>query len=230
ARLELQGDALVETSRLAVAGKAGLKVDMDGLAGGGVKASGLVDHGSLELPNGDTFTVDPEQGHYLRFALAQDGTAELNIGVRVLGHDATVSGSGTLAALGPLLSHLKDGIADQLQALTLDFTALATQFLTDARALALTVSGQAVIPDFDHAYTLTLANGVLAISQPDSSEVALQVVFSSRGLVASAGGKWWMVSVDLSVPGMPALLLSDSSGGEWRRDFDFSGVTGVAAL
>ncbi|HEX4869306.1 MAG TPA: hypothetical protein VFV15_01090, partial [Moraxellaceae bacterium] len=140
ARLELQGEALVETSRLAVAGKAGLQVDMDGLAGGGVKASGQVDHGSLELPNGDTFTVDPEQGHYLRFALAQHGTAELNIGVHILGHDATVSGSGTLAALGPLLSHLKDGIADQLQALTLDFTALATQFLTDARALALTVS------------------------------------------------------------------------------------------
>lgn len=230
ARLELQGDALVETSRLAVAGKAGLNVDMDGLVGGGVKASGQVDHGSLELPNGDTFTVNPEQGHYLRFALAQDGTAELNIGVHVLGHDATVSGSGTLAALGPLLSHLKDGIANQLQSLTLDFTALATQFMTDAQALALTVSGQAVIPDYDHTYTMTFAGGVLAISQPDSSAVALRVVFSSHGLVAAAGGKWWMVGVDLSVPSLPALLLSDSSGGEWRWDFDFSGVTSVATL
>lgn len=227
AKLELQGEALVEASRLAVAGKAWLHVNMDGLAGGAIAADGKVEHGTLELPSGDTFTVNPALGHFLRFALAKDGTAELNIAAHVLGHDATVSGSGRLAELGPLLSHLKDNVATQLQAATLNVTTIIDSLVADVQKLALTVSGQAVIPGFGHTYTLTIADGILAISQPNSSEVALRLSLAGHGVIAMAGGKWWQLGVDLAVSGHPSLQLSDSDGGEWRWDFDFSGLAAL---
>lgn len=230
ARLELQGDALVETSQLAITGLGEMHVDMDGLDGGGIVAQGHADHGTLTLPSGDTFTIDPAQGHALAFALGADGTASLRIGAHVLGHAATVSGSGRLVRLGSLLGHLRDNIATLADTLAadpaaaLDVAPTLAQLLTDAGALSLAVTGQAVIPDYGHTYSLTIADGVLSLSQPDSSEVALTLQVMGSGVMASAGGKWWLVGADLSVPGYPAVTLVDSQGGEWRWDFNFAGV------
>lgn len=228
ARLELQGDALVETSLLAISGLGELTVDMDGLEGGGIVAQGHADHGTLTLPNGDTFSIDPEQGQSLTFALAADGTAALRIGAQVLGHSAAVSGSGKIAGLGPLLSHARDNVATMLETATLDFSTLLAQLFTDLKTTSLTLSGTAVIPDYNHTYTLGMANGIITLSQPDSSTTALQLALLAGGVMAQAGDKWWLLGVDLSVPAYPALLLSDSSGGEWRWDFNFSGLVALA--
>lgn len=230
ARLESNGTALVETSRLAISGRGQLQLDMDGLADGGIEASGRADYGTLTLPNGDTFTIDPGLGHTLTFALGADGAASLRIGAHVLGHAATVSGSGQLENLGMLLGHLRDNVADLLPDLAqmatagLDPSLLVTQLVEDLGALELTVTGQAEIPSYGHTYSLSIANGVLALSQPDSSTVALQLELLSGGLVARAGEQWWLVGVDLSMPTQPMLTLADWRGGEWRWGFDLSGV------
>lgn len=234
AKLELQGDALAETSQLAISGRGQLHVDMDGLDGGGIAAEGRADYGTLTLPTGDTFTIDPARGHALSFALGADGTATVNIGAHVLGHDATVSGSGRLVALGPMLGHLRDNAAYVAENLTealagnVDLSAPLAQLLADLKALTLTVNGQAVIPDYGHTYMLTIANGVLALSQPDSAATALKLEPLAQGLLARAGEQWWLVGADLSTPGYPAVTLADSRGGEWRWDFNFAGL--LAAL
>lgn len=219
ARLEAQGDTLVETSRLAIAGAASLWVDMDGRSGGQIAARGSVARGGIALPNGDRFDVDPAKGHYLRFALGADGTAEASFAAHVLGHAAAVSGDGRLGALGALLGRLRDNVALTVETLTLDPDGILADLVADLATLTLTVSGQAVIPDYGHRYWLTLADGVLRISQPDSDEVALQVTAGERGVLLAAGGQWWLVGLDLAAPDAPALLISHSGGGEWRRPF-----------
>lgn len=228
AKLELQGDVLAETSLLAISGLGQLTVDMDGLDGGGILAQGHADHGTLTLPSGDTFSIDPGQGQSLTFALGTDGTASLAIGAHVLGHDAAVSGAGKLANLGLLLSHARDNLATMLDTATLDFSTALSQLLTDLRTVTLTLAGTAVIPDYNHTYTLAMANRIITLSQPDSSTTALQLALLARGVMAQAGDKWWLLGVDLSVPSYPALLLSDSTGGEWRWDFNFSGLVALA--
>lgn len=234
AKLELQGDVLAETSQLAISGRGEMHVDMDGLADGGIAAEGRADYGTLTLPGGNTFTIDPSQGHALTFALDADGSAALKVGAHVLGHDATVTGSGSLTRLGSLLGHLRDNVAGlaenlmQIMATGLDLSPTVTQLLADFKALGLTASGQAVIPDFDHTYTLSIANGVLTLSQPNSSDTALQLELLAQGLMARAGEQWWLVGVDLATPDYPALTLADSRGGEWRWDFNFAGL--LAAL
>lgn len=227
ASLSLEGDALVEASRLGVAGKAWLKLDMSGGSGGAILANGKVEHGVLELPNGDHFTVDPAKGHYLRFSLGADGKAELNIAAHVLGHAASVSGSGALLRLGALLGNLRNTIATTLEGGTLDLQGLLTQVLADIEGLALTVDGRAVIPDFGHTYRLAIADGKLVIMQPDGVTPALALTFMGRSLRADAGGLWWLLGVDLTDPVYPSLTLLDSSGGEWRWDFDLSGLVAL---
>lgn len=232
--LQLQGDVLTEIRQLAISGRGQMHIDMDGLANGGIKAEGSLDYGSLTLPTGDTFTIDPAKGNSLTFALDADGTAALNIGAHVLGHDATVTGVGRLAALGPLLGHLRDNVAGLAENLSrilvsgIDFSPTLAQLLTDLKALSLSVSGQAVIPDYSHTYSLTIADGVMTLSQPDSSVAALRVELLAQGLLARAGEQWWLVGADLSTPAYPAVTLADSRGGEWRWDFDFAGL--LAAL
>ncbi len=229
AQLELQGEALVETSRLAISGNAWMHLNMDGFEGTGIAANGKVEHGRLTLPNGDYFVVDPEAGHALTFALGRDGTAALNVAAHVLGHGAAVSGEGRVSALGPLLNNLRDQVATVLQSQVLDINALLAQLLADIGQLGLTVNGTAVIPDFGHTYTLALADGLLTISQPNSSATAVAVSLAGSRVLAQAGGLWWLAGLDLSTPGYPALTLADSTGGEWRWDFDFSGMLALAA-
>lgn len=224
AQLEQQESGAVETSQLAISGRGVLEVAMDGLADGGILASGRADYGTLTLPNGDTFHIDPQQGHALTFALDADGTAALKAGAHVLSEAATLSGSGRLAGLGALLNHLRDGVAGMAETGVLSFDPLLAQLLTDLRAVALTVNGQAVIPGYGHTYTLSIANGVLKISQPDSSETALEIALLARGMMARAGEQWWLVGVDMTIPAYPALTLADSRGGEWRWDFNFTGL------
>lgn len=229
-RLEPNGSGLAETDRLAISGRGQMQLDMDGAADGGITASGRADRGTLTLPNGDTFTLDPGLGHALTFALGVDGSASIRIGADVLGHAATVSGSGEIANLGTLLGHLRDNVATLLPALAQVATTelapspLLTQLVEDLRALELTVTGQAEIPSYGHTYSLSIANGVLAISQPDSSAVALQVELLSSGMVARAGEQWWLVGLDLGTSPLPSLTLADSRGGEWRWSIDLAGV------
>lgn len=138
-------------------------------------------------------------------------------------------GSGRLVRLGVLLNHLRDNVATLAETLVLadttdlDVQPTLAQLLTDLRGLELALTGQVVIPDYGHTYTLAVANGVLRISQPDSTETALELALLAKGLVARAGGQWRLVGLDLAVPGYPALTLADSDGGEWRWDFNFSG-------
>lgn len=224
AHLELKEGQLAETSQLGISGRGVMTLDMDGLPGGGILASGRADYGTLTLPNGDTFRIDPDQGHALTFALGADGTATLKAGAHVLGEAATLSGSGRLAGLGALLGHLRDNVAGLVETGSEDTDPLLAQLLTDARGLQLTINGQAVIPGYGHTYTLAIANGVMKISQPDSSETALEVALLARGVMARAGTQWWMLGVDLANPAAPALTLADSRGAQWRWDFDFSGL------
>lgn len=232
AKLAVQGEQLVETSLLGIKGRGVLDLDMDGGAGGAIVASGRADHGTLVLPNGDTFTLSPGAGHALTFALGADATASLRIGAHVLGHAATVSGDGRLAGLGALLGHLRDNVAGMVEGLATgvqpSLDPLLAQLLTDLRKVSLSLSGQAVIPDYGHTYTLTVANGVLRLSQPNSGVTALELALLTRGLMVRAGTDWWLLGVDLSLPTYPALMLADSRGGEWRWDFNFSGVTALA--
>lgn len=235
AKLELRDGGLAETSQLGISGRGVLELDMNGLPGGGILVAGRAEHGMLTLPNGDTFTVDPLKGHKLTFALGADGTAELSIAAHVLGHVASVTGSGRLAGLGTMLTRLRDTAAGAIEASTgaegstTDGTAaLIAAFLTDLKGLALTVDGKAVIPAYAHTYSLSLADGVLRLSQPDSSETALELALLTRGMVARAGARWWLLGVDLSTPGYPALTLADSQGGEWRWDYSLGGVVAAA--
>ncbi|MDF2445770.1 MAG: hypothetical protein K0S46_1006 [Moraxellaceae bacterium] len=226
AQLDLQGEALVETSRLAVQGNAWLHVDMKGRSNGGIAANGKVEHGSLTLPSGDHFEVDSDAGHYLGFALRRDGTASAKFAANVLSYAAEASGDGSIAELGTLLTNLRNSVADALEkppeeGATGDFL---TQLLTDLATLQLTVSGQATIPELGHTYTLTIADGLMRISQPDSDAVALALSLGRQGVLARTDGGWWLLGLDLANPLFPAVTLADSSGGEWRWVFDFSGV------
>lgn len=228
AKLELQGDTLAETSRLAIEGKGVLQVDMAGGSNGAIAASGSVEHGRITLPTGDTFEVDPAQGHSLSFALAGDGTAQATFAAYVLGHSAAVSGSGRLAGLGTLLGNLRDSVASGLETGALDLNTLLAQLLTDVGNLRLSASGQAEIPDFGHHYTMTLADGHMKISQPNSSSTALDVGFSSQGLLLAASNKWWLFGLDLS-GSSPALTITDSSGGEWTYGLGVIGLGDISA-
>jgi hypothetical protein len=227
ARLELQGDQLVETSRLAIAGQAQLKVDMNGRNDTAIKASGSVTHGSITLPNGDHFEVDPDQGHFLKFALGADGTFGTHFAANVLGYAAAVTGEGRLTDLGTLLTRARNSVARSMENGT-DTTgmadALVAQVLKDFSKLSLNVKGSAEIPQLGHSYTLTIADGHLRISQPDSDVTALDLSLGAPGLLAAAGGKWWLLGADFSDLTHPALTLADSNGGEWRWEFDFSGL------
>lgn len=224
ARLEVVDGALAETSQLGISGRGVLNLDMNGRADGGIAADGRADYGTLVLPSGDTFTVDPRQGHALTFALGKDGTAALAIGAHVLGHSAAVSGNGRLARLGVLLDHLRDNVATMIESQVLELQPTLAQALADLSTLELSLQGQAVIPDYNHTYTLALAGGVLTLSQPNSATTALSVALLAKGALARAGDQWWLLGVDLSTPATPALTLADSGGGEWRWSVDLSGL------
>lgn len=212
-------------STLAVSGKASLIVDMAGGSNGAIAAHGSVDHGSLVLPDGDHFEVDPADGDFLQFALTADGTFSTRFAANVLSHGATVTASGDLATLGVLLSNLRDGVATQIESLaTLDFSAMFSQLLTDIGHLHLTLNGQANIADFGHVYTLSLANGELTVTQPDSTTVALDITISQNGLLARAGGQWWLISLSLADLVHPVLTVADASGSQWQWTFDFSAL------
>lgn len=235
AKLEAGEGGVVETSQLGISGRGVMELDMNGLPDGGIRVAGRAEHGVLTLPNGDTFRVDPRAGHSLVFALAADGSADLAIGAQVLGQSATVTGSGRLAGLGAMLVRLRNALAGALEAASgIDSSAgaldgLVAGLLSDLKALQLTVDGQAVIPGYGHTYKLSIADGVLRLSQPNSDETALELALLTRGLVARAGPQWWLLGLDLSTPGYPALTLADAEGGEWRWVYDFSGVLALAA-
>lgn len=227
AALAAAGDSLVETSRLAVEGRAWLKVNMASAANGGdVALEGEVEHGKLTLPSGDWFEVDPDKGHFLNFLVKQSGTASAKFGAFALGHAATVSGDGSLAGLGALLVDLRDSLAQSMKEEgEINLTAAITALMEDASALRLAVAGKATIPDFGHSYTLTIAEGHLKLTQPNSTDVALDVSIGNQGLLARAGGQWWLVGLKLDPLAGPSLTLADSSGGEWLLSFGLGTMT-----
>jgi hypothetical protein len=222
---------LADNSQLAVQGTGSLAVDMAG-NNGAISAGGSVSNGSLTLPNGAVFSVAPgsESGDHLTFALGNDGTADAQFGVSALGHQAIVTGTGSIGALGPLLSNLRDGIATQLGSLTLDLNTLLAQALADAANLTLSASGQANITDLGHVYLASLQGGELKISQPNGSldHPALDVTVSQNGMLMRAGGQWWLLNVNLSDLVHPVLTITDGNGDDWQWTYDFSGL--VAAI
>ncbi|MDI1302853.1 MAG: hypothetical protein PSX71_13185 [bacterium] len=211
-------------SQLAIQGLGTLLVDMKGGVGGAIAASGSVDHGSLVLPNGSSFSIDKNKNEFLTFGLGQDGTFSAKFTALVLAHAADVTATGSLAQFGTLLTNLRNGVSVQLEAATLNLGAIVTQLLADVSSLHLVLNGEATIPDFQHTYNLALAEGHLSITQPNSTDVAIGLVFSSQGVLAEAGASWWLLGLDLADLAHPAVTLSDNTGGEWRWSFDFSGM------
>jgi hypothetical protein len=218
AKLEMVNDGVEETSRLAIEGLGWLHVDMNGGGNGAIVADGAAEFGKLTLPNGDYFEIDPEADHALTFALGTDGTASASFAANVLSYAAEASGDGRIGNLGVLLSNLRDVIAGQVQTGLLDLNAIAQQLLDDVGSLSLTVNGQAEIPALGHTYSLSIVGGHLSISQPDSEEVALDLSLGGGELLVQAGGKWWLVGLDLQHFAYPALVIADSQGGEWSFD------------
>lgn len=222
----IQGTAALESlvntgSTLSVDGKASLDLNMAGGANGAIAASGSVDHGTLALPNGDHFVVNPDNGDFLTFALGSGGSFSTQFSAYVLTLPQTVvTASGSLSALGNLLSSARDNVVSQLQAATLDLASILNVFVNfDYSQMHLTVNGQAnILGSYQHVYKLALANGDLTITQPNSNQVAIEVSGSTKGLMVRAGTLWWVLGVDLSNVNDPALTVGDASGGEYRID------------
>lgn len=207
------------TSKLAIEGLGSLVVNMQGGAGGAISASGSAHHGRVILPNGTEFSIDPLKGELLTFSLGQDGDFSAKFSTLMLAHAANVSATGKLAQLGTLLTNLRNSITTQLVADVPALSGVVNQLLTDLSSLRLLLDGKASIPDFAHVYSLSYADGHLRITQPNSTATALEMSFSLSGILVQAGGEWWMVRLDLSVPGDPAVLLTDDTGGSWRWSF-----------
>lgn len=209
-------------STLAIEGEASLTVNMAGGSNGAITASGAVAHGSITLPNNAVFSVTPQQGESLTFALGQDGTFSTKFTAFLLQHSGQVTATGKLAALGTLLTNLRNGVVGQIEAGTGDLMALLDQLLADVSGLRLTLNGQAVIPDFNHTYTLSYADGQMALSQPNSTTAALKLTFSDSGILAQAGSAWWLLGLGEDAQGGPAITMADDTGGEWV--FSLSGL------
>jgi hypothetical protein len=232
AKFTLNGSAsltqISSSSTLAIEGLADLSVNMNGGANGAVTASGAVDHGSLTLPDGSVFSISKNKNEFLTYTLGQDGAFSAKFSALVLNHAADVTATGKLTQLGALLSNLRNQVMLQFNAGTLQLSGIVSQLLTDISSMQLTLNGQATIPDLaNHVYTLTYVDGHMQITQPNSTTVAIDVAFSLSGILAQAGGKWWMVGWDFSNLAHPVLTLSDDTGGEWSWSFDFSGLLPV---
>jgi hypothetical protein len=215
-------------STLGVQGKASVDINMAGNAGG-ISASGSVDHGRLTLPNGDYYEVGSGNGDFLNFALGNDGSFAARFTAHVLTLPlTTVSANGTLTALGTWLTSLRDvaatdvstGITNLLSFLTTlgakvlpDMVAAAEAF--DYSTMPLTLNGEASVgAPVNQVYRLSLANGDLKITQPNSTVVAIEMTFGPHGLLARAGTLWWLFGIDLSNMADPALVVDDQNGGE----------------
>jgi hypothetical protein len=221
--LAAQGSAVLakknSMSKLAINGLGSVAIDMQGGAGGAISASGSAHHGRVILPNGAEFSIDPAKGEKLIFSLGQDGDFSTKFSALVLAHAADVSATGKLAQLGVLLTNLRNSINTQLLSDAPAFSGVVNQLLTDLSSLRLLLDGKASIPDFAHVYSLSYADSHLRITQPNSTDTALEFSFSLSGILVRASTEWWMLGLDLSVPGDPALLLSDNTGGAWRWSF-----------
>lgn len=228
ATFTLQGHAGIvkksNNSELSIAGLGALTVDMAGGTDGAISATGYADHGVITLPNNATLSIDKSKGEYLKFELGQDGTLETRFKAFLLNHVGNVTANGALAELGPLLTNLRNSVATALESGSGDLSTVVDQLLTDLSFIRLTFGGQAVIPDYNHTYTLSYADGQMVLSQPNSSDAALTLIFDDSGILAKAGDKWWQVGLDLADIAHPAITLADDTGGEWRWEFDFSGL------
>ncbi len=233
ATFSLEGSASLkkksDNSTLGIEGAGSLTVDMAGGANGAIAASGSATRGALTLPNGWVFSIDPAKQESLTFGLGQDGSFAAKFSALVLAHAADVSANGKLANLGALLTNLRNGVTTQADAGTLELGSIVNQLLTDLSTLRLTLDGQATIPDFSHTYKLSYAAGHLVITQPNSTAKALELTFSLSGILAQAGGSWWLVGLDIDDLDHPAITLADDSGGEWRFEFDLSGLLAAAS-
>lgn len=233
-KFSLEGSASLtkksNDSQLGITGKGDLTINMSGTESGAIVAAGKADYGTLTLPNGMSFSVDPLKHEKLEFSLGADGQLDTQFSANdVLGYDASVSGGGKIKNLGVLLTNLRNAAATQVQAGTFTLATLVSQLLTDASSLSMTVDGSANIPALAHTYTLSYAAGHLVITQPNSTAKALELTFSLSGILAQAGGSWWLIGLDVATINHPAITLSDDTGGEWRWEFDISGLLMAAS-
>lgn len=211
-------------SQLSISGKAALNVDMAGGTGGAVKASGSVAYGTLTLPNGDYYTLDTAVGEFLTFALNDnDGTFNSRFSAYTLSLPQTiVKASGKLTGLGGLLTNLRNTLTSQLAVGQLNLTQLMDSLLNfDYSQLALTLRGQAnILGSYNHIYNLSLLNGGLTISQPNSTATAIRARGGSNGAVIWVGPLTYVMGLDLRDVRNPAVVVGDNvSGGLWRADW-----------
>ncbi|MDQ8036951.1 MAG: hypothetical protein REI12_05980 [Pedobacter sp.] len=215
------------SSMLAIEGKGTVGFDLGGgLAGdegdyaGGITLEGEVAYGTVTLPNGSTFTIDPDEGHELSFAMGVDGSFEADFAANVL---TAMSGqaSGTLKNMGPLVSGIRDLIATAITHGELDGDAALLALLVGLGNLSLDVDANIMLNEFDHEYVLKVRDTtVVTVTHPDRDDIALTVTLSFSGLLVSAGDAWWQLGADITNIEHPALVLSDDLGGAWRWEFN----------
>lgn len=210
-------------SQLAVTGKAYLNVEMAGGTAGAIKAGGGVSYGTLTLPNGDSFTVDPAAGDTLTFALGDsDGTFNTRFSAYTLGLPQTlVKASGRLSGLGSLLTGMRNTVTSQLALGQLDVASLLSSLLNyDFSQLDLSMRGQAnILGSYNHVYNMTLSGGRLWISQPNSTAWAISASGDLDGVLVKAGNQNYVMGLDLRNLQNPALVVGDAvNGGIWRLE------------
>lgn len=209
-----------EGSTLAIEGAAQLEVAMAGGEGGAIAASGKVTRGSLTLPNGDNYHVNPAKGDLLSFTLGKDLLVKAKFSGSVLTlQQVLVEGQASMLAAGELLSEGRDKVLEQLESATPDLGALLHDLLAlDFGKLHPSLNGTVYLADYDHRYYVTANGWDLRVSQPNQpGVVAAQLALGPQGLLARAGSEWWLFNLDQSNNGL-ALVIAGSNGGEARID------------
>lgn len=217
---------LLNGSQLAVTGKASAELDMDGAANGGVLVNGGIAYGDLILPNGDNFRIVRGSDQHLTFTLDSEGNGSMS--ARFLANiltvpEARVIATGSIARAGLLASHVRDEAVNVLNQFSAGAAvdiegALAGILAFDFTGMNLVVDGRAVVDSWSKTYRLKVRNGEVGIYQPNSdSKLALSLSLGQQGVFVQTATRSWLIGVDFA---NPALIVSDSDGGESRYSFD----------
>lgn len=212
----LGGSASLESlinpgSKIAVAGNASAELDMNG-NNGGISLSANVKNGSLELPNGDRFTIR-EGVDKLAITMGDNINIDAAFQARVLTLPlADVKGTATVTTAGKLISQGRDAVTTQLDTGTINlgelFNAIAA---LDFSSLHLTAAGTANIPDTGKLYRLSVDGSTMTINQPNSTATAMTLGLGRQGVTLAAGEYWMLFSPSFNPLG---ITVADSGGAE----------------
>lgn len=217
---------LLNGSQLAVTGKASAELDMDGAANGGILVNGGIAYGDMVLPNGDAYRITRGSDEHLTFTL--DGNGDGSMSAKFLATiltvpEARVIATGSLTRAGLLAGHVRDEAVNVLNQLAAGTSvnladSLSALLDVDFTKMNLVVDGRAVVDGWSKSYRLAVRNGDIRIYQPNSdTQLAMSLNLGQQGLFVQTATRYWLIGVDLA---NPALIVSDSMGGESRYSFD----------